>query len=138
MANLDYTPCDAIAKAQNVIRVSGNVWISTHENARRKHSGILGDIKVKPGQRIGVHNASYQKTLRVPTNLILGKLEAERAKKLKAKRSKKNNKRKKLEAWYIATDLCDLNMAYALYEKRILYEKRMWIEMVQSQMTNSA
>ena len=101
-----------------VIRVSGNVWISTHENARRKHSGILGDIKLKAGQRIGIHNAAYHKTLQVPTNLILGKLEAERVKKLKAKRGKK----KKLEAWYIATDLYDLNMAYALYEKR------MWIE----------
>jgi len=103
-----------------VIRVSGNVWVSTHENARRKHSGILGDIKVKAGQRIGIRNAAYQKTLRVPTNLILGKLEAERVKKLKAKRGK--NKKKKLEPWYIVTDLHDLNMAYALYEKR------MWIE----------
>ena len=101
-----------------VIRVSGNVWISTHQNARRKHSGILGDIRLKAGQRIGIHNASYQKSLRVPTNLILGKLEAERVKKLKAKRGK----RKKLEPWYIATDLYDLNKAYALYEKR------MWIE----------
>ncbi len=106
-----------------VIRVSGNVWISTHENARRKHSGILGDIKVRPGQRIGIHNAAYQKTLRVPTNLILGRLEAERVKKLKARRDKtKGGKKKKLEPWYIATDLHDLNMAYGLYEKR------MWIE----------
>jgi hypothetical protein len=104
-----------------VIRVSGNVWISTHENARRKHSGILGDIKLKAGQRIGIHNASYQKTLQVPTNLILGKLEAERVKKLEAKRAKRG-KKKKLEPWYIATDLYDLNMAYGLYEKR------MWIE----------
>jgi hypothetical protein len=101
-----------------VIRVSGNVWISTHENARRKHSGILGDIRLKAGQRIGIYNAAYQKTLRVPTNLILGKLEAERVKKLKARRGKK----KKLEPWYIATDLNDLNMAYSLYEKRF------WIE----------
>ncbi|MHA2384349.1 MAG: transposase [Candidatus Thorarchaeota archaeon] len=84
-----------------VIRVSGNVWISTHENARRKHSGILGDIRLKAGQRIGIHNATFQKTLRVPTNLILGKLEAERVKKLKARRGKK----RKLEPWYIATDL---------------------------------
>ena len=38
------------------------------------------------------------------------------------KRSKRNSKKRKLEAWYIATDLCNLNMAYALYEKR------MWIE----------
>lgn len=101
-----------------IIRVSGNVWISTHENARRKHSGILGDIRLKAGQRIGIRNAAYQKTLRVPTNLILGKLEAERVKKLKARRGKK----KKLEPWYIATDLNDLNMAYSLYEKRF------WIE----------
>jgi hypothetical protein len=106
-----------------VIRVSGNVWISTHENARRKHTGILGDIKVRPGERIGIHNAAYQKTLRVPTNLILGRLEAERVKKVKARRAKtKGGKKKKLEAWYIATDLHDLNMAYGLYEKR------MWIE----------
>jgi hypothetical protein len=106
-----------------VIRVSGNVWISTHENARRKHTGILGDIKVRPGERIGIHNAAYQKTLRVPTNLILGRLEAERVKKVKARRAKtKGGKKKKLEPWYIATDLHDLNMAYGLYEKR------MWIE----------
>jgi hypothetical protein len=116
-----------------VIRVCGNVWISTHENARmsgcrlqetrRKHSGILGDIKLKAGERIGIHNATYQKTLQVPTNLILGRLEAERAKKLMARRIKtKGSKKKKLEAWYIATDLNDLNMAYCLYEKR------MWIE----------
>lgn len=104
-----------------VIRVSGNVWISTHQYARRQHSGILGDIKVKPGQRIGIHNASYQKTLQVSTNLILGRLAAERVKKLKAKRIKKS-KKKKLEPWYIATDLNDLNKAYDLYEKR------MWIE----------
>ncbi len=39
-------------------------------------------------------------------------------KKLKARRGKK----KKLEPWYIATDLYDLNMAYSLYEKRF------WIE----------
>jgi len=106
-----------------VIRVCGNVWISTHENARKKHTGILGDIKVKPGQRIGIHNAAYQNTLRVPTNLILGRLEAERVKKLKARRIKtKGGKKKKLEPWYIATDLHDLNMAYGFYEKR------MWIE----------
>jgi hypothetical protein len=101
-----------------VIRVSGNVWISTDENARRKHSGILGDIRLKAGQRIGIRNASYQKTLQVPTNLILGKLGAERVKNLRARRGKK----KRLEPWYIATDLHDLNKAYALYEKR------MWIE----------
>ena len=80
-----------------VIRVCGNVWISTHENARRKHTGILGDIKIKAGQRICIHNAAYQnaayqnaayqKTLGVPTNLILGRLEAERAKKLREQRS---------------------------------------------------
>ena len=101
-----------------VIRVSGNVWISTHQNARRKHSGILGDIKLKAGERIGIHNAAYQKTLRVPTNLILGKLKAERVRKQKTKRGK----RKKLEPWYIATDLDDLIKAYAFYERR------MWIE----------
>ena len=40
----------------------------------------------------------------------------------KAKRGKRSAMNSKLEPWYIATDLYDLNKAYALYEQR------MWIE----------
>lgn len=43
-----------------------------------------------------------------PTHIVMGKIKAEKG--------------KKIEPWYIATDLEDLDKAYAYYEKR------MWIE----------
>jgi hypothetical protein len=93
-----------------VIRVCGNVWASTHKNAREKYSGILGEIRLRAGERKYLRNALYQKTLQVPTHLVLGRLKAEKG--------------KKIEPWYIATDLDDLDKAYELYRKRF------WIEMV--------
>lgn len=91
-----------------VIRVCGNVWVSTHKDAREKYSGILGEIRLRAGERKYLGNALYQKTLQVPTHLVLGRLKAEKG--------------KKIEPWYIATDLNDLNKAYELYKKRF------WIE----------
>lgn len=91
-----------------VIRVCGNVWAITHKNAREKYCGIIGDIRLRAGERKYLCNALYQKTLQVPTHLVLGRLKAEKG--------------KKIEPWYIATDLNDLNKAYELYRKRF------WIE----------
>ena len=109
-----------------VIRVCGNVWVRTNKDARDKYSGILGDIELRAGERKYLRNTLYQKTLQFPVHLVLGKLEAERVKNLKAKsgkkRGKKRGKKKKLEPWYIATSLSDLNKAYEFYEKRF------WIE----------
>jgi len=91
-----------------VIRLCGNVWIKTGEEAMEKYSGILGNISLKIGQRKYMRNASLQQTLLVPTHLVMGKVKAEKG--------------KKIEPWYIATDLYDLDKAYGYYEKR------MWIE----------
>ena len=91
-----------------VIRVSGNVWGCTDKNARNKHIGILGDIPLKVGERKYLYNILFQKTLRVPTHIFMTK--------------QKSEKGKKLEPWYIATSLSNLDKAYELYQKR------MWIE----------
>jgi hypothetical protein len=91
-----------------VIRVCGNVWASTNKNAKEQYSGILGDIKLKAGTRRYFRNATYHKTQRITTHLVLGRLKAEKG--------------KKIEPWYIATSLDDLDMAYELYRKRF------WIE----------
>jgi len=91
-----------------VIRVCGNVWVSTSPTAREQYTGILGSIRLKIGERKYMRNVSFQQHLKVPTNLMLGKI--------KAKKGKKN------DPWYIATDLDDLDKAYGYYEKR------MWIE----------
>ncbi|MFC1719241.1 hypothetical protein ACFL6S_36660 [Candidatus Poribacteria bacterium] len=84
------------------------MWASTHKNAREEYSGILGERRLRAGERKYLRNALYQKTLQVPTHLVLGRLKAEKG--------------KKIEPWYIATDLNDLNKAYELYRKRF------WIE----------
>jgi hypothetical protein len=91
-----------------VIRVCGNVYVSTGKNARDKYCGVLGNIKLKSGERRYLRNALYHKTLQVPVHLVLGKLKAEKG--------------KKIEPWYIATSLSDLDKAYELYRKRF------WIE----------
>jgi hypothetical protein len=91
-----------------IIRVAGNVWASTSDTARDKYSGILGEINLKAGERRYMHNAVYHKTLQISTHLVLGRLPAEKG--------------KKIEPWYIATSLSDLDRAYDLYRKR------MWIE----------
>lgn len=91
-----------------VIRVCGNVWISTSKDAKEKYCGILGSIKLQAGERRHIYNALYHQTYRVPTHLVLGMLKAEKG--------------KKVEPWYIATDLSNLDKAYAYYERR------MWIE----------
>ena len=95
-----------------VIRVCGNVWVQTNRNARDKYSGILGEIRLRAGERRYLRNALYHKTLQVPVHLVLGKLKAEKV----GKRSRK------LEPWYIATSLSDLDKAYEFYGKRF------WIE----------
>ena len=91
-----------------VIRVCGNVWASTNKNAREHYSGILGDVKLKAGTRRYFRNATYHKTQRITTHLVLGRLKAEKG--------------KKIEPWYIATSLNDLDKAYEFYRKRF------WIE----------
>lgn len=91
-----------------VIRVCGNVWVSTSKNAREHYSGILGDVKLKAGTRRYFRNATYHKTERIMLHLVLGRLKAEKG--------------KKIEPWYIATSLNDLDKAYELYRKRF------WIE----------
>ena len=91
-----------------VIRVCGNVWVSTSKTARGKYSGVLGDMKLKIGETRYLRNVSYHKTLQLSINLVMRKRKAERG--------------KKIEPWYIATDLSDLPKAIGLYEKR------MWIE----------
>ena len=91
-----------------VIRVCGNVWVRTNKDARDKYSGILGDIRLKAGERRYLRNASYHKTLQIPIHLVLGRLEAEKG--------------KKIEPWYIATSMSDLDKAYGLYRRRF------WIE----------
>lgn len=91
-----------------VIRVCGNVWASTNKNARERYSGIPGDVKLKAGTRRYFRNATYHKTERITTHLVPGMLKAERG--------------KKMEPWYIATSLNNLDKAYEFYEKR------MWIE----------
>ena len=91
-----------------VIRVCGNVWVSTSNSAREQYTGILGNISLKEGQRKYMWNVSLQQTMGVPTHLVLGKVKAEKG--------------KKIEPWYIATDLENLDKAYRYYEKR------MWIE----------
>ena len=91
-----------------VIRVAGNVWASTSKNARDKYCGIIGEIRLRAGERRYMRNVLYHKTLQVPTHLVLGRLEAEKG--------------KKIEPWYIATSLSNLDKAYRLYRKR------MWIE----------
>ncbi len=91
-----------------VIRVCGNVWVSTSKTARGKYSGVLGDMKLKIGETRYLGNVSYHKTLQLSINLVMRKRKAERG--------------KKIEPWYIATDLSDLPKAIGLYEKR------MWIE----------
>lgn len=91
-----------------VIRVCGNVWASTSQNARDKYVGILGDVRVKAGTRRYFHNATYHKTEQITTHLVIGKLKGEKG--------------KKLEPWYIATSLNDLDKAYELYRQRF------WIE----------
>lgn len=91
-----------------VIRVCGNVWASTNNNAKKHYSGILGDAKVRAGTRRYFRNATYHKTERISTHLVLGRLEAEKG--------------KKIEPWYIATSLNNLDRAYELYRQRF------WIE----------
>ena len=94
-----------------VIRVCGNVWVTTNKESREQYSGILGDIVLKSGEKKYLYKALYHKELHVETNLILGKLKSEQTKK-----------GKKLEPWYIATDIKNLELAYQLYKRR------MWIE----------
>lgn len=94
-----------------VIRLCGNVWISTNNNSRGSYSGILGNVSLRENERKYLYRVSYQKNEQVETNLILFKLKSEKVKK-----------GKKLEPWYIATDIKDLDTAYSLYENR------MWIE----------
>ena len=91
-----------------VIRVCGNVWVSTSRNAKEHYSGILGDVKLKAGIRRYFRNVTYHKTERITIHLVLGRLKAERG--------------KKMEPWYIATSLHDLDKAYELYRQRF------WIE----------
>jgi hypothetical protein len=91
-----------------VIRVCGNVWASTSKNAKVQYSGILGDIRLKAGTRRYLRNAIYHKTEQIRIHLVLGRLKAEKG--------------KKIEPWYIATSLDNLDKAYDLYRKRF------WIE----------
>ena len=91
-----------------VIRICGNVWVSTSPTSREQYTGILGSIKLRIEERKYMKNASLQKELKVPINLMLGKIKAKKG--------------KKIDPWYIATDLDDLDKAYSYYEKR------MWIE----------
>lgn len=95
-------------KLDYVIRVCGNVWASTNKNSKRQYSGILGDVKVKPETRVYFRNATYHKTQRITVHLVLGRLKAEKG--------------KKIEPWYIVTSLNDLDKAYELYRQRF------WIE----------
>ena len=95
-----------------VIRVCGNVWGQTNRDARDKYSGILGEIRLRAGERRYLRNALYHKTLQVSVHLVLGKLRPEKGKK----------RSRKLEPWYIATSLSDLDKAYEFYGKRF------WIE----------
>jgi hypothetical protein len=53
-------------------------------------AGIIGDIKLRAGERKYLRNALYQKTLQVPTHLVLGRLKAEKG--------------KKIEPWYIGPE----------------------------------
>jgi hypothetical protein len=82
--------------------------VSTSPTAREQYTGILGSIKLRIGERKYLRNVSLQQDLKVPTNLMLGKIKAKKG--------------KKIDPWYIATDLDDLDKAYGYYEKR------MWIE----------
>jgi hypothetical protein len=91
-----------------VIRLCGNVWISTRKGAKNQYSGILGNISLRVGERKYMRDISLQQSLMVLTHLVLGKVKAEKG--------------KKIEPWYIATDFDDLDKAYGYYEKR------MWIE----------
>ena len=91
-----------------VIRLCGNVWLSTSKEAREQYSGILGNISLREGQRKYMRNVLLQQTLGVTTHIVMGKI--------------KSKKGKKIDPWYIATDLEDLDKAYGYYEKR------MWIE----------
>lgn len=91
-----------------VIRVCGNVWTSTSKNARDEYVGILGEMRIKAGTRRYLRNVTYHKTEQIITHLVTGKLKAEKG--------------KKLEPWYIATSLNDLDKAYEFYRQRF------WIE----------
>lgn len=65
-----------------IIRVAGNVWASTNKNARERYSGILGEIKLKAGERKYLRHARYHKTLQISTHLVLGRLPVEKGKKI--------------------------------------------------------
>lgn len=101
-----------------IIRLCGNVWISTSKNCRETYNGILGNISLRDNERKYLYRVSYQKNEQVETNLVLFKLKSEKVKK-----------GKKLKLWYIATDIKSLilhivyDTAYSLYENRTRIEE---------------
>jgi hypothetical protein len=56
-----------------VIRLCGNVWLSTNKGAREQYSGILGNVSLKEGQRKYMVNVLLQQTLGVPTHIVMGR-----------------------------------------------------------------
>jgi hypothetical protein len=65
-----------------VIRICGNVWVSTSPTSREQYTGILGNIKLKVDERKYMRNVSLQQELKVPINLVLGKIKAKKGKKI--------------------------------------------------------
>ena len=62
-----------------IICVAGNVWASTSDTARDKYSGILGEIRLKAGERRYMRNAVYHKTLQISTHLTSRERQEDRA-----------------------------------------------------------